>query len=500
MSFENSSSSVRFFSVAEMNGREKVCYRFKSFLLNVGERQLLRDGEPVALTPKVFDTLVYLVENAGHLIEKSELMGSVWPDSNVEEGNLSRSIHALRRALGQDDNGNRFIETVPTKGYRFVADVSLVQRGNDAAEGSFSNALPAGRSVNRNHPRARNLFLIGGLIVIAAVTSGWYAGIFRPTDPQVTSRTGQSQNGQAYNHYRQGRLLNDRKLPNDREAALAEFEKAISLDPRYAAAYAGKADAKLSKFWGSGAHDDVVQSRAAALKAIDLDPGNSHAYTILCRIKYTYDWDFTGAEKDCRKAIELDPSSADARHEFAMGLVSQGRGSEALAEIDAAIALSPTSYYKGQKGIILYFLRKYDAAIEQLEQIRSTDPQFRHGVHRLIEAYESKSDHANAFRVYLDIWGSDEGEISRLRNLYAAEGWRGIMKDMIERGPSSNSRPPRNAAIYCQLGEKDKAFELLAKGFEQRSLWMAHIMMEPRFDPCRDDERFTEFLKKVYES
>lgn len=127
MSLENSSSSLRFFSVGEMSGREKVSYRFKSFLLNAGERQLLRDGDPIPLTPKVFDTLVYLVENAGHLVEKGELMESVWPDAVVEEGNLSRSIHALRRALGQDDNGNKFIETVPTKGYRFVADVTAVQ-------------------------------------------------------------------------------------------------------------------------------------------------------------------------------------------------------------------------------------------------------------------------------------------------------------------------------------------------------------------------------------
>ena len=74
------------------------------------------------------------------------------------------------------------------------------------------------------------------------------------------------------------------------------------------------------------------------------------------------------------------------------------------------------------------------------------------------------------------------------------------MRETIERTPDNNARPPQMAAIYCQLGEKEKAFELLAKGFERRSLWMAHIKMEPRFDPCRDDKRFTEFLRKVYES
>lgn len=141
MSFKNSSSFLRFFSVAEMNGGEKHSYRFKSFLLKAEERQLLRDGEAVALTPKVFDTLVYLVERAGHLVEKQELMDSVWRDSFVEEGNLTRSVYELRRALGQDKNGNKFIETIPTKGYRFVAEVTSEVEAAPAA--STNGNVPA---------------------------------------------------------------------------------------------------------------------------------------------------------------------------------------------------------------------------------------------------------------------------------------------------------------------------------------------------------------------
>ncbi|HEX6279055.1 MAG TPA: winged helix-turn-helix domain-containing protein [Pyrinomonadaceae bacterium] len=480
---------------------EDKTYRFKSFLLNVGERQLFNGEAEVQLTPKTFDVLVHLVENAGRLVHKDDLMKAVWPNSFVEEVNIPRSVHHLRRMLGEDNNGCKFIETVPTKGYRFVADVSLASsRRLRPAEIANDNAISESQGANRLG-RKGLIYLTVGLILIAGLTSGWYAGFLSPNASNPRNPRGeQSQNGQAYNHYRQGRLLIDRKLPNDREAALAEFERAIELDPMYAAAYAGKADVKLSKFWGSGAHNDVVQSRAAALKAIDLDPTSSYAYTILCRIKYTYDWDFDGAESDCRRAIELDPSSADARHEFAMGLISTGRGAEALAEIDTAIGISPTSYYKGQKGMILYFLRQYDASIEQLEQIRSTDPQFGHSVHRLINAYELKQEYDKALSVYLDILSrrNPTNDSARLKDLYATQGWRGILKEMIEITPHNNARPPQTAAIYCLLGEKEKAFEQLEKGLEQRSLWMAHILMEPRFDPCRDDQRFAEFLENVY--
>ena len=106
-------------------------YRFKTFLLDVSERQLLNDGTRIRLTPKAFDLLVYLVRNAGHLVHKDELLQAIWPDAFVEEGNLTRTIHTLRKALGEDENGNKFIETVPTAGYRFVAKI-------DNATASFS--------------------------------------------------------------------------------------------------------------------------------------------------------------------------------------------------------------------------------------------------------------------------------------------------------------------------------------------------------------------------
>jgi TolB-like protein/DNA-binding winged helix-turn-helix (wHTH) protein/Flp pilus assembly protein TadD len=107
-----------------MSRPEKHLYGFGPFCLDTAERLLLRDGEPVPLEPKVFDTLILLIRNSGHLLGKDELMSKVWPDAVVEEGSLSRNISTLRRALGDGENGLRYIETVPRQGYRFVASVS----------------------------------------------------------------------------------------------------------------------------------------------------------------------------------------------------------------------------------------------------------------------------------------------------------------------------------------------------------------------------------------
>src|SRR5258706_13727666 len=109
-----------------MNKSTKQVYKFGPYRLDCGERRLLRDGASVSVTPKVFDTLLVLVENGGHLVDKDELMKRLWPDTFVEEVTLARNISDLRKALGDGANGQKYIDTVPKRGYRFVASVSEV--------------------------------------------------------------------------------------------------------------------------------------------------------------------------------------------------------------------------------------------------------------------------------------------------------------------------------------------------------------------------------------
>src|SRR5260370_13817885 len=110
-----------------MSKQVKHFYEFGPFRLEPEERQLLRDGEAVPLTPKAFDLLLALVANNGHLVDKEELMKCVWPGSFGEEANLSHHIHKLREVLGEAEDGEKYIQTVPRRGYRFVAQVTEVQ-------------------------------------------------------------------------------------------------------------------------------------------------------------------------------------------------------------------------------------------------------------------------------------------------------------------------------------------------------------------------------------
>ena len=129
-------------------------YEFGRFRLDVAERRLLRDGEAVQLTPKAFELLLALVQNHSHLLEKDELLKRVWPDSFVEEANLSYNVSLIRKALGEGENGQRYIETVPKRGYRFVAVVR--ELGRESAEITKSAARNAEGEV-RQEPLTRRV-------------------------------------------------------------------------------------------------------------------------------------------------------------------------------------------------------------------------------------------------------------------------------------------------------------------------------------------------------
>jgi len=301
-----------------------------------------------------------------------------------------------------------------------------------------------------------------------------------------------------------GKLLLERKLKDDFKNALASFEKAIELDPSYAAPYVGKADAKIWMFWGSRSHDDISQSRTAVNKALELDETNSYAHTLLCRIKVTYDWDFDGGEKECRRAIELAPNSPEAHSELALFLNVLGREDEAFAEIDTTITLATTSFNKRSRGIILYYSRRYDEAIAQLQQVAETDPNFSMVNRWIMRSYEMKNDYARAFEWRLrqvERDGATPEEIAALKSTYDKNGWSGILKDMIDSlKPEPRGKEFGNtetAIIYCRLGENDKAFEYLNKAYDNRELFLTHIKREPRLDTIRTDPRFDELVKRI---
>ncbi len=192
----------------ERTGVRASSYAFGSFCLDPKTRLLSRDGEPVPLTPKALVMLCVLVENRGHIVEKGDLIEKVWPDAVVEDGNLTFNIHLIRRALGEWEGGIRYIETVPRRGYRFVAPVTEPREGElsptEAKETPPERANAPeeiepgsdnGRIATRQgaHVRAplrelRSYILIGvGALAIAGVLTTALMSSRRPQVPEVTA-------------------------------------------------------------------------------------------------------------------------------------------------------------------------------------------------------------------------------------------------------------------------------------------------------------------------
>src|SRR5690606_29976945 len=249
---------------------------------------------------------------------------------------------------------------------------------------------------------------------------------------------------------------------------------------------------KFFQYWDTGSHDDIVQARLAIRTALALREDDAYAHALQCRLLGTYDWDFAGAETECRRAMALDAGNDEVRREMAFLLNSLGRRDEALVEMDAAIAIAPTSFNKRSRGMLLYFSRRFDEAVAQLQQVEATDPEYTGASRWLARCLEQMGDHAGALEAYVrfrESAGAPPEVIASLRHAYESAGWPGVLRASLpDRGPAEASLD--TAGTYAQLGQPDAAFATLEAMINARKVMIVHMDSEPRLDPVRHDPRY----------
>ncbi len=454
-----------------------------------------------------FQVLEVFLERPNELITREELQRKIWPsDTFVDfEQGLNKTVNKLRVALCDTADNPKYIETVPRRGYRFIAKVETEPQPASSNESPAALSSPAVESIqpllNPKRwvvtPSRRRMFVVAvtSVLLLVLAGSGW-----RAIDRNGISKFHKlsTRSGAAYTRYQTGRLYLERQHPGDHAEALQNFEAAIKLDPDFAAAYAGKADAEIFLFWDNGSHDDIARARLAINKALELDANSSYAHTLLCRIRSTYDWDFAGAESECRLAVQLDPENHEAHSERAFLLNSMGKSDDALREMDTAIAIAPTSFNKRSRGMLLYYARRFDEAISQLEQVEATDPEYFESRRWIVRCFEQKKDypHALEFLVrYRESTGAKSEEIERIRSAFASGGWPGVLRASL---PRNQSKPNIEiAGTFAQLGEKEKAFEVLDGMINARRVMIVHMDSDPRLDPLRPEPRYEELAKRI---
>ena len=603
------------------------------------------NGEQIALTPKVFDTLLYLVENPNRLIEKDELMEAVWPDTVVEENNLNKNISVLRRVLGEKQGENRYIATIPGRGYKFVSAVriqDMVDLPVDASPEFEAPAnyepgtAPAPLQFAKQTGRWRNATMaVASLAVVILLSAAYFWTRTSPESPprtiavlpfkpmaaanrdeilemgmadtliarlsdnsplvvrslasvrrfgdldqdpilagrdlgvesvldgslqrvgdqiRVNVRLIRTSDGaslmsetfdekftdifsvqdriarqvasalktrlgrasakrnttasvEAYRLYLQGRYHALKSTPAEIRQGIEFYRRAIEADPDYALAFAGMAQAYAALPITSDVppSEAFPQSKAAAVRALEIDPDLAEARIILGTIEFWYEWRWAEAETELERAIAIDPNNPDAHRFYAVLLTVTGRGDESLVQMERARELDPLSLIVNALKSQAYFFAGRDVeAIDQARKTLEIEPNFWIAHLMLSRVYirQNKLDEAAASaRRAEQFSGGNSEAISLVAYALAKSGRRDEAVSELEKLKSRAAEryvPAYNLAmIHNGLGQPDQAIQLLEEALKTRDARMILLKVDPKWDELRSDPRFIDLMRRT---
>lgn len=312
-------------------------------------------------------------------------------------------------------------------------------------------------------------------------------------------------NPAAHEAYLLGKHHQWRLQERDLKEAIEQFERAIQIDPGFAEAYAGLAATIAERgVWGQGAYRaGEAKAKAAARKAIELNPNLADAHGALGFLEYHYDWSWDAAERSFKRALEIDPNHRQAHTHYAVMLMALGRFPEAISQIAAAREVDPvSSYVESSYGRILYRARRYEEALGHFQRAVQLDPNDYTVYPRLIDVYTQIGKYQEAIATAEKAHKLADGptfHLMRLAQIYAHMGKR---QEAIEAFDGAKANPNWGRQIfdialtYAALGDKDQAFKWLERGVEQREL-VIFINTEPKCDSLRGDPRFQRLIERI---
>jgi TolB-like protein/DNA-binding winged helix-turn-helix (wHTH) protein/predicted Zn-dependent protease len=306
----------------------------------------------------------------------------------------------------------------------------------------------------------------------------------------------------AYEDYLKGRYYWNRRSAEGFAKAIGYFEDATREDPQYALAYAGLADCYGiigATIYGSvPAAEAAPKAKAAAIRALEIDPTLAEAETSLATAKFNYDWDWTGAAEGFQRAIQMDPKYPTAYQRYSLYSVAMGRFNDSLDQIGKARDLDPLSIsINSSLGWRLYLARQYDRSIAQLRDTLEMDPSYEWSHLILGQAYEQKGEFSQAIielRKAVELSHNSPLMISALAHANALSGNRDeaqkLLAQLMVQSKEQYVSPFYIAIVYVALGKNNLAMDWLDKAFADRSNGLVFLRVEPELDPLRSNARF----------
>lgn len=314
-------------------------------------------------------------------------------------------------------------------------------------------------------------------------------------------------NAEAYQSYLRGRYHWNKRTTEGLKKAVEEYEQAIERDPTYALAYAALAETySIFPSYSAGPPvESYSKARAAALRALEIDPTLAEAHVALAGAALDLDWNLSKSNREYERALGLNPNYATAHHWYGeINLLIMNRPEEAIAHLKKAQELDPLSLIiNADLGEVYINARQYDNAVQQLKKTIAIEPNFHVSHMNLGIAYTFKGDYEQAVNELQKArqLNEDPRVLARLGYVYGlmgkkAEGFE-MLKVLREKSKQQYISPFRFALIYIGVGDKDKAFAELEKGYQDHSPECEYLTYEPAYDSIRSDQRFTDLVKKV---
>ncbi|MFL6467883.1 MAG: winged helix-turn-helix domain-containing protein [Pyrinomonadaceae bacterium] len=509
-----------------MSSEQKELYEFGDFRLDVGQRRLERLDRSAngALPEKAFQTLVHLVRNSGQLLTKDALLSAIWPDTIVEENNLGKAIHAVRQCLGEKTGEQKYIETVPKHGYRFVAAVHRIGETHSRNPTNHKrDVLPSTRN-----SRAKTAYIALVAVLIGFVGAGvwlsrssefwrWGAQTVSTTSEDVSTSDAKKrlERSPAYDLYVRGKVKVASENREDTLSAIKILEDAVLIDPDLAETHAQLARGynTMAFKYSAGAEMKRFHENAEVEieKALTLNPELAEAHFARGLILWTNTKGFPHEQaiQSYKRSMALDPNVDETYHQLSLVYSHIGLLDEAEQNVKRALEINPNNTLaRFRAGVYRTYKGKFDEAIAVFKTIpRDFTPLLvdRCMAEALIEA--GRLQEANLLAdAYLAAYPKDEGgSFTSVKALLLAKKGRSdeaeqaiARAEEIGRGYGHFHHTAYNiASAYAALNRPDEAVRWLENAADNGFPNYQYFAIDPNLDSLRRSQKFIEFMSKL---
>jgi DNA-binding winged helix-turn-helix (wHTH) protein/tetratricopeptide (TPR) repeat protein len=474
--------------------------RFGVFDLNPATGELHRAGVRIRIQPQPLRVLEVLAARSGEIVTREELRHAVWGDATFVDFDhgLNFCVNQVRRALGDSATAPRFVETVPRRGYRFLAPVERIEpvaaaRAAAAPNASVATAraVPAAEWTRGFRPGWR--FAI--VAAAALLAGGRVDRTFDVAAPEARPAAREA--------YLKG-LYHTQRGPAEWAEGVRWLEQAVADEPSFPAAQTALAGAyvQLAEARLRPGREVFPLARSAALAALRGRRESAEAHVWLGVARLAGDWDWTGAEREMKEAIALAPDHAQARRRYAALLSARGDDERALAELAQARRIDPLcTAITGEAALIHYRARRYDEAARLWREglrVRPDSGGHEGLFHLSLQEGDLGTAAVEALRV-MALVGVPEPEIRKLGRRTPAQVAQAFVRGAVAHldRPGSFALPDRLAILHATLGERERALDQLEVAVSERSPQLLSALRDPAFDSLRAEPRFRRIVAAV---